>query len=156
MTLMEFCTERLAEDEQKARAASDGPWRYNERKYHHLPGTSLISEAVFAGPAGPDALCVATTGDYDDPQSMRDADHIARHDPTRALRQVEAGRRTLARHKPNPQWSDMVTWADACMGCGVTGPCGDPNTEHMDECPELRNLASIWADHDDYLPRWAV
>lgn len=128
-----FVKARLGEDEQKARAASGGPWRYNERKYHHLPGTSLRSEAVFAGPAGPDALCVATTGDYDDPQSMRDADHIARHDSARVLREVAAKRRILEDHT-----DENTNGGPHCHWHGV------------DNCPTVRDLAVRWADHEDY------
>ena len=79
--LVAFLNARLDEDEAAARAASPGPWRYNSRKHHREPGTARFSEAVFAGPPGEDALCVTTTGESDDPQSMLDATHIARHDP---------------------------------------------------------------------------
>ncbi|WP_157227737.1 DUF6221 family protein [Nocardia asiatica] len=85
----------LAEDERIARAATPGPWRHNPNKHHRLEGMPLGSghafeEAVFAGPTGADAVCVAGTGDSDDPQSMQDAEHIARQSPKATLDRVEA------------------------------------------------------------------
>ena len=98
MTIVEFLTARLAEDEQDAVAATVGPWRHSPDKHWRKPGTTWFEEAVFAGPAGDGATCVAGTGETDDPQSMADARHIARHDPARVLREVEAKRRILDFH----------------------------------------------------------
>ncbi|MGW4718848.1 DUF6221 family protein [Nocardia sp. NPDC004260] len=90
----------LAEDERIARAATPGPWRYNPSKHHRLDGMPIGSghafeEAVFAGPTGADAVCVAGTGDSDDPQSMQDAEHIARQCPKATLDRVEAIREVI-------------------------------------------------------------
>ncbi|HEU4422114.1 MAG TPA: DUF6221 family protein [Pilimelia sp.] len=86
---------QLDEDERVARSATAGPWRHNPNKHWRKPGTTWFEEAVFAGPPGTDATCVAGTGETDDPQSMADAAHIARHDPARVLAEVDAKRRLL-------------------------------------------------------------
>src|SRR5687767_7508448 len=67
--LIAFLRARLDEDEQAARAATPGPWRHNPNKHWRKPGTSWFEEAVFAGPPGEDATCIAGTGETDDPQS---------------------------------------------------------------------------------------
>lgn len=93
--LIAFVRAQLDEDERVARAASAGPWRYDPTQHHREPGTVRFSEGVFTGPAGRDAICIATTGETDDPQSMVDAEHIARWDSARVLAEVEAKRRVL-------------------------------------------------------------
>ncbi|WP_143591216.1 DUF6221 family protein [Thermoactinospora rubra] len=73
------------------------------------------------------------------------AEHIARHDPARVLREVEARRRLV----------------------GLTEYMGGWNTEHDTQVTEheihsmrqaahemLRNLAAPYADHPDYQEEW--
>jgi hypothetical protein len=86
--------------ELAAGAATAGPWRHNPNKHWRKPGTCWFEEAVFTGPAGAAATCVAGTGESDHPQAMADARHIALNDPPTVLRRCAAGRRTLHRHKP--------------------------------------------------------
>jgi hypothetical protein len=56
------------------------------------------------------------------------------------LRRCEADRRTLARHKVP---IDGATWFDAtiCVGCGTYGDCDMPETDNINDCPELLDLA---------------
>ena len=68
------------------------------------------------------------------------AAHIARHDPARVLREVEAGRRILERHRDCVQYGGGI-----CEHAGAVDP----------PCPDLRDLLCRWADHPDYLPGWA-
>lgn len=99
MGIVAFLTAQYDREQQLAEAATPGPWRYNPTKRHHIVGTSLFEEAVFAGPAGADAVCVAGTGDEDDEddeQSMRDAAFIAYWDPARVLADLTAKRELLA------------------------------------------------------------
>ncbi len=148
--LIEFLTARLDEDEAVAKAAIELaplPW---QRSYGE------DGDARWLDILGGEGTSVVETESGANGPSLDVAEHIARHDPARVLREVEAGRRILARHRPNPQWADIVALADACMGCGVTGPYDDPNTEHMDQCPELRDLASAYAGHGDYRADWAI
>lgn len=74
----------------------------------------------------------------------------------RVLREVEAKRRIMALHVPRPPGPHDRTDIDECAGCGVDGPNEWAVTEDIEECPELRNLASIYADHDDYLAKWRL
>jgi hypothetical protein len=97
--LVAWLLERIAEDEQRAQAATAGPWRHNPDKHWRKPGTAWFEEAVFAGPAGEDAICVAGTGETDDRQSMADADHIATWDPARVLAECDAKRRIVTEHQ---------------------------------------------------------
>lgn len=62
-------------------------------------------------------------------------------DPTPVLRRCEADRRILARHAVDPSEADSLTYATACRGCGTEGDCDDPNTENINDCPELLDLA---------------
>lgn len=102
--LLDFLKARLNEEEQAAASATSGPWRHDPGKHWRKPGTSWFEEAVFAGPPGSEATCIAGTGATDDPQSMADARYIAAHDPARVLREigridphVEDGRGAISR-----------------------------------------------------------
>lgn len=108
--LITWLRAQLDDEERVARTATTGPWRYGPDKHWRKPGTVWFEEAVFAGSAGADATCVAGTGETDDPQSMADAEHIARWDPARVLADVEAKRRHIARWEHvNELLADMET-----------------------------------------------
>lgn len=66
--------------------------------------------------------------------------HIARYDPASALREVEAGRRILARHRDCAERD--------------TGPCWEFPYGDADVCRELADLLYRWADHNDYDTAW--
>jgi hypothetical protein len=76
-----------------ADAATKAPWRYNPNKHWRRPESCEFEEAVFAGPAGKDAVCVTVTGPSDDPQSMTDGVHIGAWDPavTRSVADLLTG-----------------------------------------------------------------
>jgi hypothetical protein len=78
--------------------------------------------------------------------------HIARHDPARVLAEVAAKRRVMARHFTPP--SPVRIYA-ACEGCGYD--YGDISQRYdIGDCPELRDMAAVYADHPDYNPAWRV
>lgn len=135
--IMAFLRARYDEDERVARAATAGPWRYDPAKHWRKPGTSWFEEAVFAGPAGADAVCVAGTGETDDPQSMADAEHIARHHPIRVLAEVDAKRRLL---------DDLDRLLD--------NPADLPSGALPAMVQVVRLLALRYADHPDYRETW--
>ncbi|WP_406417992.1 hypothetical protein [Streptomyces sp. NBC_01614] len=54
-----------------------------------------------------------------------------------ALRRCEADRRILARHRLNPD----VHFEPACLGCGTYGDRELSETDNLNECPELLDLA---------------
>lgn len=81
-------------------------------------------------------------------ESAELAAHIARHDPARVLREVEAKRRIVECHEP---WT-------AANGDIICGRCG---REHIDgrpgghfPCQTLRLLALRYADHPSYREEW--
>jgi hypothetical protein len=81
--------------------------------------------------------------------SPSDADHIARHDPARVLREVAALRAVVEIHEPVKSAFPSFT---APMVCGVCSPGKEEGWDAP--CPTLRHLASIWSDHEDYDPAW--
>lgn len=141
MTIVEFLTARLDEDERLARAATPGPWS---------PDAPFLSDVVTSALLGPVADCAIGT-DYR-AQSLEDACHIARHDPARVLAEVAAKRSIIALHAQvdivGPGGEDMA----AC------GACGDTTDEYLATCwpcDTLKHLAAPYADHPDYDPTWA-
>lgn len=64
-------------------------------------------------------------------------DHIL--NPVNALRRCEADRRILNRHRIDPD----ASWYRAawCEGCGTYGEFDDPETDNLNDCPELLDLA---------------
>lgn len=69
--------------------------------------------------------------------------------PTAVLRRCEADRRILARHTLATEW----TWSfDApCTGCGVSGYDDAPNTDNVNDCPELLDLGYAHGLTDEIL-----
>ncbi len=132
ITTTQFLLARIAEDEAVARGSSAvGPWRYDPTKVNSVDG----GEAVFAGPRGAMGITIASTGPADDPQSMRDARHIARHDPARVLAECEAKRRIVELiRRDNGDWCSPDR-----LGLGEM---------------VLETLALPYADHPDYRDEW--
>ena len=128
--LTAFITARLDEDEAVAKAATIehlGTWR---------PVWILASDA---------ARIVDTDGMLIGGSQLRgEAEHIARHDPARVLREVTAKRAMVAQHSRNPG-----TVFDACDWCSHEA------ADYPWPCPTIRAIAAIWNDHPDYQPQWA-
>lgn len=78
----------------------------------------------------------------------RERDHIVRHDPARVLREVEAKRRIIERHSPHSM-GECRTCERPHWGVNICDHC-----ERAAPCPDLRDLAAVYADHPDYLPEW--
>jgi hypothetical protein len=92
--LLDWLRGQLDDDERAARAATPGPWGYDPRTEFPMPDGAKL-EFVHAGTT-PDLRGIAATGPSNDPQSMADAGHIARHDPEHVLADVAAKRALLA------------------------------------------------------------
>jgi hypothetical protein len=153
MTLVEFLEARLAEDEAVARAAirdvidsvsrevesGDGIW---------TAGTAYDERQV----QGIDILI------YDEgSHSAEQAQHIARHDPARVLREVEAKRTIVAEHRPYhvTTRNDGLDWDyKRCVEC--TPPDDLPIDASYYPCLTLCRLASIYFEHPDYNQEWAL
>ena len=83
--------------------------------------------------------------------------HIARHDPARVLREVEAKRAILAAHGPDPTGKFGSDGQPRCLVC-LTDRDGYEEQWEADEwpCLTLRSVAAIWSDHPDYDREWAL
>lgn len=130
--LLAFVKARLDDDTAIALAASPGPWHLNAER------TEVI--AVDEEPVA-EAFALGSN------QLRATAEHIARHDPTRVLREVEARRRVVARHQLERRWD----------GDAICGRCSVPQAGAYQTwpCPDLRDLASAWSTHPDYRAEWA-
>jgi hypothetical protein len=80
MDLVEFLRARLDRDEQVALACSGTPWVAS-------PSGRVQADPEGDGPSDPGFVATAENGAY--------AEHIARNDPARALREVAAKRQLL-------------------------------------------------------------
>jgi hypothetical protein len=78
---------------------------------------------------------------------MTDADHIARHDPARVLRECEAKRRIVGAHPYTDDGGHCC--ADPQGGLGEEMYWNEP-------CPTLAALAAVYAEHPDYDESWSV
>jgi hypothetical protein len=87
-------------------------------------------------------------GDDGEPAAILDgaaaADHIARHDPARVLREVEAKRRIIDLHAPHRD--------GACPTCWRVAPRS--STREDFPCPTLRLLALPYATEPGYQRAW--
>lgn len=164
MDLIEFLTARLDEDEEVARAATQGRWMWTDpdtsgfpqgdirlvadqgawktcehcctwhgegnlhRGEQRTPGLHehRVTEQV-VGSWGHDAWGIDV--------EPGDADHIARHDPARALAEVEAKRRIVE---------------------GYRYLAADPELQRQAWTFALRCLALPYADHPDYADEWQL
>ena len=151
MDLADFLTARLAEDKAAALAATEGPWAWaatGEKDNSWavaLVGDADEEEKMLSGhvEAGDgiiiDPVCEAING------NLADGAHIARHDPARVLREVEAKRAILARcqmvlaafHDP-----EGVEWPDV------------NRRERHHARRTIEDMASAYRDHEDYDPAW--
>jgi hypothetical protein len=123
--LVEFLRARLDEDEAVARAAAPPPWN------------AFIGSVTSGAPPNDEEFC-----DLIPPGESKGDDasaaHIARHDPARVLREVEAKRQIVERCER--ELRDYVgTGAQAALPYLL-----------------LRALARPYADHPDYDSAWAV
>lgn len=149
MDIAQFLAARLDEDEAAAEAASHYVLREKWHAVEWYDGEFVASGRRTAhvdihGLAG---APITSRGAL----RREDAEHIARHDPARVLAEVAAKRRVLARH----YGSTSTPLRAICEGCAYNYADIDPRY-HLDECPELRDLAAIYADHPDFDPSWRV
>lgn len=145
--LLDFLAARLQEDEDTARAATAGPWRWEhgegdlcndpECPYGTLIGVWEDGETPFH---------IWDVHGFDAKEGSRaDADHIARHDPARVLREVAAKRAIIEEH--TCPCSDDCDDCGACSGSHMADPTPAP-------CNTLKLLALPYADHPAYNPKW--
>ncbi|MGW0933139.1 DUF6221 family protein [Streptomyces sp. NPDC002644] len=142
--LVQWLRTQLDADEQTARQATEGPW------IAEVSGET--GHCVIPADAQSAREFVAKTQLY---AAAFDAEHIARYNPERALREVDIKRRLLALHPRgmNPAVGadpdDRATWLPVCDTCQVEAARpGDWPCEH------LRLLAMPYADRPGYRKEW--
>lgn len=165
--VVEFLKARLDEDEAAAKAAG---WE------HPCPPCRSgqwqcvgVRHLRYDNGAGEDVRVIDTTGGpamWHEQISVRAdnggvADHIARHDPARVLREVAAKRKVLDEHQCTTERRDTPRF-DPSSGerypdehdviCNV---CGWATDRAGSACLTIRFLAAVYSDHPDYDPEWA-
>ena len=161
-----FVAARLDEDvaEAKLAAREGGTWTQVDPVREPGRIESLGDVVVYDESLGD--VVVYDEGSPDEYQAA----HIARHDPARVLREVDAKRKILAEH---PVDADLLAWSlgaaevvagrasplSRCMRCTVPLPdaCEDEDQYERVEwpCPTVRALAAVYSDHPDYRQEWA-
>lgn len=140
MDIREFLQARLAEDDALARACDPSAWGANG---------SWIRPAQNGAPAAQGRYVLAADGEWHVLAKSYDltpnTHHMARHDPARVLRDVEAKRRILAAYS----WALDHRHEDEETGYWVAkgGRSTLLDTLHV--------LAAVWSDHPDYDPSWS-
>ncbi|WP_413104527.1 DUF6221 family protein [Streptomyces sp. Inha503] len=149
--LVWFLILRLLEDELTSQQATHGPWPLawhgqTLQVCRRGEGAPVVAEFTYAIPAGEPEVHEARAE-----CDTRDAEHIARHHPTRVLAEIEAKRRLMA------EVFSYEAKIDGEWGCGhsaddiAAGLC--PETDPS-EITALRLLALCYADHPDHRDEW--
>lgn len=142
--LVAFLKARLDMDAEIAAEAPCGPWLNAPTARHHATVSGRSEEAVF----GQDGRRVATTGEPADRRNLVAAEHIARQDPARTLREVEAARAILDLHE------EAGHRMDRAMRDGDTGAYQEARIEQRALRKVLLHEASAHEAHPDYQEEW--
>lgn len=121
MRIEQFITDRLAEDERLAQEADsgDGEWFFDDR----FDRVETSDENVY---------------------TLHHVEHMARHNPARVLRDIQAWRAMMRAVLEYEGELDHLT---------ESAPPDQRST--LDHLPALRAIAAIWSDHPDYQAEWA-
>lgn len=151
--LINWLRAQLDEDERKALAATSGPWWDSPvmaAPGHHTIRGGPADWRGFDGSLGGDTRPIARIAPAPDYEGSfvtdhdADAEHIARHDPSRVLREVEAKRKILDGHSPHKR--------GACPVCWRVTPKSSRREDYP--CPTLRLLAAPYSDRPGYQEAW--
>lgn len=139
MTIVEFLLARLADDTAEAKAAA------HHAGVHRLPQAQRIETGMVWHTSGPRVIRKRVGDEHPKarlaliPSSNFDlADHIARWDPDRVLREVAAKRAIVDAHAHAHECIELSGSGDSSAG----------------PCFVLRALAAVYADHPHYNPDW--
>lgn len=138
--LVEWLKVQIDEDERVASTATPGPWKREWAFSTHF--------------VVPDSARDIASGNVSRLKSGQrtDAEHIARHDPARVLREVEAKRRLIGQIL---QYESTIDSEWCCHGADEIGAGTCPETR-VGEIEALRLLALPYADRDGYCEEWAA
>lgn len=155
MDIAEFLTARYDEDEQLARHAAhiarEGGTRWVVSTTRYVEDYAFVSITT----APPSVIEVAGSG-FDGTGGVHGlvyAEHIARHDPARVLADIAAKRRLVEGY---PKLEQRI--AEVRKNDPTTYSYDHAKFAGMREAAEavLLQLASVYADHPDYNPAWAI
>ena len=180
MDIVEFLRARLDEDEAVARAAvipahnkpgaykphpELAEWFYDGDEVEYVQTPEMLAHKY------PDRLYVTMDREGLGPSVEADvANHIARHDPARVLREVEAKRRIVDLHanwpvlvQGQPKYEMQQMDATGFVSFRATQQTAWLTEREYRErfgveppaAPMIRALASVYADHPDYDPEWS-
>jgi hypothetical protein len=127
--LIAFVKARLDEDEAAAKAAHPGPWILEEEVGGFGPVAWISVPFGHGMPNAKSGLTSFAPLGTQDAETMR---HIARHDPARVLREVEAKRAILAAYAE----ADDIGESEATAALWTV----------------MCAFAKVWDDHPDYAP----
>jgi hypothetical protein len=128
VALAEFLTAMFDADYMAAKLAGGDPWRVIEDDVMAVGNNDYVAVGPWRG----------SVGDR--------APHIARNDPARVLREVEAKRRIVALH---------ATPCEECIsGEYVTVDNVDVPEQYQGDCRTLRLMALPYADRPGYRQEW--
>ena len=168
--IVQFLTDRYAEEQQLAEAATPGVWvvggeslaPYLPRDFVHAPhykpegfsqGQNVGDASVADGGMGPWAVSVRGSG-----FPFANAQHIAAHDPARVLADIAAKRLLFALHEPQADVrirdGKYVQDPPKCTICFMPYP--RRGTSELWPCPTVRLLAAPFASHPDFKPGWRI
>ena len=132
-TIAEFLEARIAEDEAIAQGATAGPWTTMTEE------TSDGDNIYYTVEHGTEQLCdMALTSR----QGWHDAEHIARHDPSRVLAEC-AAKRAIIELADHALATEIERRDASALGAGLM---------HSDV---ICRLAAVYASHPDYRQEWA-
>jgi len=134
MDITEFLRARLDEDEKAARAAGGHVWGAMVVNEVHLDADVLRDH--------PELRSQQRIASTERPDQQ---DYIARHDPARALREVETKRRIL-------DYCEKSRWVRNQTGEGDAYRVGETDAYET----VVHQLAAVYADHPDFDPDWNV
>lgn len=160
--IVAFIRARLDEDEAMARVTTPvpvfGEWKAAQAKHPRSEDEpiSIVQgrdehQPDYEGYSSGNPVIVTGAGWPDEPDNEANLRHIARHDPARVLRGVEAKRRMI----------DEIFRYEECID-GEWGCCHEAEAIAAGECkrnnrriiPALKIIASEWSDHADYREGW--
>ena len=153
--LIAFIAARIDEDEAAARKAAPGPWLlensdsdpyWNGHSWEFGPDASARHNVVrhwrIQGPR------VTIDSATNDAYFVQDMEHIVRHDPARALREVTFKRAIMAEHH-----AELIEVINQDQDERSGDFCAECDLEQF-PCPTVRLLAAAYSDHPGYCQEW--
>lgn len=139
--LVDFLTARLDEEQDAAERTQPGPWIASPSA---MPGEVEVRHRMPDGRPDVAAVVATTHGLH---CAARDADHIARYNPARALAEIKAKRALMELHHKRTVWIESETPSgERCMEPDYV--CAECEDEHP--CASLRLVALPYSGHPDY------